>query len=171
MALTKHFIVFCTNLKFEFIFINFMKWFFLFICLLNKWLLVLNYKLQCTLTMYTYTYINCNSKKVCTLCNSKKQYVKFGRPFLWAALMLGANGPSAQIRAAQIRADKVVYSLIKMLTYIIVFVTRPHSWPCRPFSVSSYVCWQVYCLFQIGVKITYFVITWKQINRPQYRTG
>ena len=99
MALTKHFIVFCTaltNLKFEFIFINFMKWFFLFNCLLNKWLLVLNYKLQCTLTMYTYTYINCNSKKV---YNSKKQYVivkkvcpKFGRPLLWEALFVG--GPN-----------------------------------------------------------------------------
>jgi hypothetical protein len=26
-------------------------------------------------------------------------------PFFWAALMLGANGPSAQIRAAQISAN------------------------------------------------------------------
>ena len=30
------------------------------------------------------------------------------RPFLWAALIVGARGPSAQIRAAQIRANKVL---------------------------------------------------------------
>ena len=30
------------------------------------------------------------------------------RPLLWAALIVGGRGPSAHIRAAQIRANKVI---------------------------------------------------------------
>ena len=50
----------------------------------------------------------CVSKSACVhRCVQNLGGPNVGRPLLWAALIVGARGPSAHIRAAQIRANKV----------------------------------------------------------------